>query len=192
MSESCNPLVTLSRCSATGIGTAARRNNESFGCHRALAGRDSKTVIRPADVCHCFVDCEEAAASLQPAEKGPQHIGGLVADRKDLSGRLGLGQDAFGLDQFNEVARAQSGEGRVQELPLLAKRLDDAVRVGGLGEVAAGPPDMRILTPGRRFFSSRRVLCPRSAARVAASNPAAPAPTTTTSQSCVSKCSPAI
>src|SRR5579863_508628 len=45
------------------------------------------------------------------------------------------------------------------------------------------PPEIRILTPGRLFFSTSSVFRPRSAARVAASNPAAPAPTTTTSQS---------
>src|SRR5215470_4467380 len=44
------------------------------------------------------------------------------------------------------------------------------------------PPDMRILIPGLRFFSSRSVRRPRSAARLAASNPAAPAPMTATSQ----------
>src|SRR5207244_2832546 len=43
------------------------------------------------------------------------------------------------------------------------------------------PPDMRILTPGLRFFSSSRVRRPRSAAWLAASSPAAPAPITTTS-----------
>src|SRR5436190_13760811 len=44
------------------------------------------------------------------------------------------------------------------------------------------PPDMRILTPGLRFFSSSRTRRPASAARIAAINPAAPAPITTTSQ----------
>ena len=44
------------------------------------------------------------------------------------------------------------------------------------------PPDMRILTPGLRFFSSSSTRRPHSAARMAASSPAAPAPTTTTSQ----------
>src|SRR5439155_116627 len=44
------------------------------------------------------------------------------------------------------------------------------------------PPDMRILTPGRRFFSRSSVRAPCSAARMAARRPAAPAPSTTTSQ----------
>src|SRR5687768_15154409 len=44
------------------------------------------------------------------------------------------------------------------------------------------PPDIRILTPGFLFFSRRRVRWPRSAARRAATNPAAPAPMTITSQ----------
>src|SRR5579883_1542622 len=44
------------------------------------------------------------------------------------------------------------------------------------------PPDMRILTPGRRFFSNRSTRRPSSAARAAATRPAAPAPITTTSQ----------
>ncbi len=43
------------------------------------------------------------------------------------------------------------------------------------------PPDIRILTPGLRFFSSSSVRRPRSAAREAASKPAAPAPITVTS-----------
>src|SRR3954469_3999141 len=43
------------------------------------------------------------------------------------------------------------------------------------------PPDIRILTPGLRFFSIRRVRRPRSALHEAASKPAAPAPTTMTS-----------
>ena len=43
------------------------------------------------------------------------------------------------------------------------------------------PPDIRILTPGLRFFSTSSVRRPRSALRVAANSPAAPAPTTTTS-----------
>ena len=42
-------------------------------------------------------------------------------------------------------------------------------------------PDMRILAPGRFFFSSSSVRRPRSAARQAANRPAAPAPTTMTS-----------
>src|SRR4051812_32461249 len=44
------------------------------------------------------------------------------------------------------------------------------------------PPDMRILTPGFRFFSRRRVRLPCSAAAMAAMRPAAPAPMTTISQ----------
>src|SRR5436305_11581909 len=44
------------------------------------------------------------------------------------------------------------------------------------------PPDMRILTPGLRFFSSSSTRRPNSAARMAAISPAAPAPTTATSQ----------
>src|SRR5439155_13727816 len=44
------------------------------------------------------------------------------------------------------------------------------------------PPDIRILTPGLRFFSKRRVRRPRPAARKAATSPAAPAPITPTSQ----------
>src|SRR5690606_31723354 len=44
------------------------------------------------------------------------------------------------------------------------------------------PPDIRILIPGRAFFSSSSVRRPRLAATAAASKPAAPAPTTTTSQ----------
>src|SRR5437870_12916387 len=44
------------------------------------------------------------------------------------------------------------------------------------------PPDIRIFTPGLRFFSSRRVRRPRSAAWMAAISPAAPAPITATSQ----------
>jgi len=38
------------------------------------------------------------------------------------------------------------------------------------------------IMPALRFFSNRSVRRPRSAVRIAASNPAAPAPTTTTSQ----------
>src|SRR4051794_14894777 len=45
------------------------------------------------------------------------------------------------------------------------------------------PPDMRILTPGLRFFSSTSTRRPSSAARKAATRPAAPAPSTTTSNS---------
>src|SRR5579871_6165826 len=44
------------------------------------------------------------------------------------------------------------------------------------------PPDMRILTPGLRFFSTSSVRRPASAARMAAIRPAAPAPITTTSR----------
>ncbi len=44
------------------------------------------------------------------------------------------------------------------------------------------PPDIRILTPGLRFFSSSKVRRPRAAAVAAATRPAAPAPTTITSQ----------
>src|SRR3954462_8102261 len=40
------------------------------------------------------------------------------------------------------------------------------------------PPDIKILTPGLRFFSTRSVRRPRSALRDAANNPAAPAPPT--------------
>src|SRR4051812_20151206 len=43
------------------------------------------------------------------------------------------------------------------------------------------PPLMRILTPGLRFFSRSRTRRPCSAVLIAAINPAAPAPTTTTS-----------
>src|SRR5438132_1279107 len=43
------------------------------------------------------------------------------------------------------------------------------------------PPDIKILTPGLRFFSKSTVRRPRSAVRIAASKPAAPAPITTTS-----------
>ena len=45
------------------------------------------------------------------------------------------------------------------------------------------PPDIRILTPGLRDFSSNSTRRPRSAAWVAAISPAAPAPRTTASQS---------
>ena len=45
------------------------------------------------------------------------------------------------------------------------------------------PPDMRILTPGRRFFSSSTTRAPRSAAAIAAQRPAAPAPRIATSYS---------
>src|SRR5262249_31972978 len=48
------------------------------------------------------------------------------------------------------------------------------------------PPDMRILTPGLRFFSSSNVRRPPSAARIAAISPAPPAPTTTTSHMSIS------
>src|SRR5262245_45404429 len=48
------------------------------------------------------------------------------------------------------------------------------------------PPDMRIFTPGLRFFSRSNVRRPRSAARSAAINPAAPAPTTTAFQDTIS------
>ena len=44
------------------------------------------------------------------------------------------------------------------------------------------PPDMRIFTPALRFFSNSTTRRPRSAARAAASIPAAPAPITATSQ----------
>src|SRR5207237_750567 len=44
------------------------------------------------------------------------------------------------------------------------------------------PPDMRILTPGLRFFSRSSTRRPCSAALIAAISPAAPAPTTMTSQ----------
>src|SRR5262245_12536977 len=43
------------------------------------------------------------------------------------------------------------------------------------------PPDIRILTPGLRFFSRRTTRRPRSAAEMAAISPAAPAPITATS-----------
>src|SRR5580704_1831748 len=43
------------------------------------------------------------------------------------------------------------------------------------------PPDIRILTPGLRFFSKSSTRRPSSAARKAATRPAAPAPSTTTS-----------
>src|SRR5947209_19964480 len=45
------------------------------------------------------------------------------------------------------------------------------------------PPDMRILTPGLRFFSNSSTRRPSSADRKAATRPAAPAPSTTTSNS---------
>ena len=45
------------------------------------------------------------------------------------------------------------------------------------------PPDMRILTPARRFFSRIKAFAPSSAARIPANNPAAPPPKTTTSWS---------
>src|SRR6185437_13378068 len=45
------------------------------------------------------------------------------------------------------------------------------------------PPDMRILTPARAFFSRRRTRRPASAALIAAISPAAPAPMTATSHS---------
>lgn len=38
------------------------------------------------------------------------------------------------------------------------------------------PPDIRIFTPGRRFFSSKITFRPRSAAVMAAKRPAAPPP----------------
>ena len=60
---------------------------------------------------------------------------------------------------------------------------DNAVVIGLAA--ARVPPEIRILMPGRLFFSTSSVLRPRSAARVAANSPAAPAPTTTTSQSCI-------
>ena len=47
------------------------------------------------------------------------------------------------------------------------------------------PPEIRILTPGRRFFSSSSVRRPRAAARQAARSPAGPPPTTTTDQSSI-------
>src|SRR5258708_1980107 len=45
------------------------------------------------------------------------------------------------------------------------------------------PPDIRILTPGRRFFSTRSTRRPRSAARNPATNPPPPAPRVATVQS---------
>jgi len=55
----------------------------------------------------------------------------------------------------------------MQETTRRSKGLDDAV-----------PPDIRILTPGLRFFSTSNVRTPRWAAVAAAIKPAAPAPTT--------------
>src|SRR5687767_5051760 len=43
------------------------------------------------------------------------------------------------------------------------------------------PPEIRIFTPALVFFSKSSVRFPRSAARIAAINPAAPAPAMTTS-----------
>ena len=45
------------------------------------------------------------------------------------------------------------------------------------------PPDIKILTPARRFFSSTITRAPHWAARMPANRPAAPAPSTATSKS---------
>jgi len=84
--------------------------------------------------------------------------------------------------QLDQLARPQGTEGRVQKPSLRAEAGDDSRASVAWVRLQRVPPDMRILAPGLRFFSSSSVRRPRSAARLAAIKPAAPAPTTMTSQ----------
>ena len=124
------------------------------------------------------------AAAVEPREQCGEHVGRPVADGKNLARRLDLGRHAFGFEQLDQVARPESGQGRVQETALAAvgSRMMPRLSVACV-RLQRVPPDIRILTPGLRFFSKSSVRRPRSAARAAASNPAAPAPMTTNSQS---------
>ena len=133
------------------------------------------------EVAQRFFEGQRLAATAQPPQQGVQNVRGPVADGEDFAGFLHLDGDALGLEQGDRVLDTEGGEGGMEEMarrPVGGTMPRLSVAWVTLQRV---PPDMRILTPGLRSFPAAGPRRPRSAARTAATSPAAPAPTTTTS-----------
>ena len=127
---------------------------------------------------------------VQPPQQRVENIGGTVADRKDFAGFFNFRRHALVFDQLDQIGRRKRGQSRMQKVALLAISPDDAPFVGRMRQIAARvPPDIRIFTPGRRFFSTSSVrssACGRFRGRDQARGPA---PTTTTSNEFKVQCS---
>jgi hypothetical protein len=133
---------------AAGIRLAAGRQNHPRRGKDPVRRGQRKTRFGPSQIQDRLVQGQRRAAAPQPPEQGVEDVGGCVADRKDLTGFLYLGRHALGFKQVDGVLHAQGGEGRVKEAAGGAKGFDNAVVVGGVGQVAAGAAGHQDLDTG--------------------------------------------
>ena len=140
-----------------------------------------KSLGRSLDCIHWFVQREFRAASLKPPEQGVENVDCPIALRKDFSTLLQSWWQVLPLRANRPNLAGQGCERRMQKRPAEP----NAAMIPAASQLCVilqrVPPDIKIFTPGLRFFSSSSVRRPRSALRAAANSPAAPAPTTTTS-----------
>jgi len=93
-------------------------------------------------------ELQVTSRAFETPGEGPQDVGCLVADRKDLARLFHLGGDSFSLHQGDQFGGTEGSEGGMQETPLVTVGPDDAATVGVVGEIAACATRHEDLDPG--------------------------------------------
>src|SRR5436189_141425 len=89
------------------------------------------SLALPNQKTNFYVRNRDSAEAADPGFAG--------CERKDLARFLDFGRNTLVFDQFDEIGGRKRSEGRVQEVPLVAIRPNDAPLVGRLREVAPRP-----------------------------------------------------
>ncbi len=181
MSQVGQPVVAVAGGATTGIGLSPGRDDELAGGDGFSRGMNDEAGRGDFDSVDGAFQSQGRPRSMQAIDEGLLDIESAVACGEDFASRLDFGGDPLVMKELDDIARTKDGERVAKKSagrPNACMMPTASVSWVMLQRV---PPDIRIFTPGLEFFSSKRVRKPRSAARVAARRPAAPAPMTTTS-----------
>ena len=136
-----------------------------------------------------MIDCTgSSAASVQPLRRSRASSAARTSSARSLTGkifprRLDLRGNPLGFDQIDELIGPQGGQGRMEKRPLVAKSLDEAAYIQGVGEIATRPAGHEDFGAGT-FFLLQKQRPPSPLGRSAGRHQAGrPPPMTITSQS---------
>ena len=140
MPEPGGQAISVARRAAARVGSAAGREHDPSG-PQSSSGRDKpKALILAGKLLEGFFQGQLAAAAAEPLYQGGLHVHCPIGYREDLTPRLHLGAHALPFHQGDEIFRAESGQGGMEETSLAAEGLHDRAAVGRVREIAASAP----------------------------------------------------
>jgi len=166
MTQFGSPTISLSGRSAGWIRFSSGGQQDFFRRYRPLWSGQREPVRRTLDLNERFFRSQGASASIQPANKRREDIGGPVAGRKILpvSGSI-LANTPSDSSRSTTSCGPNATKAEYKKRPAGPKASTIPPDIRRMGEIASrAAAEMRIFTPGRRFFSKSKVRLPRCAA----------------------------